>query len=45
METPQVSAFRQFVLDGRWDKVEETLSTLGVSDPVHFIVSVSFFLR
>lgn len=32
METPDVSRFRQCILDGDWDSAEDTLMRLGLSE-------------
>ena len=42
MESPQVSEFRQYVLDGMWDTAEDLLITLGVSEPDNHAVRIIF---
>jgi WD repeat-containing protein 26 len=43
MEAPEVSEFRQYILDASWDKAENALMNLGVTDDeglwVSFLVS------
>lgn len=32
MEAPEVSQFRQYILEASWDKAEEALTRLGVTE-------------
>jgi WD repeat-containing protein 26 len=43
MEAPEVSDFRQYVLDGLWGKAEAALMRLAVSDE-GLLVNLSTFL-
>ena len=39
MEAPQVSQFRQRILDGNWHEAEESLRTLGVPNEAAYVVA------
>ena len=41
METPEVTDFRQYILEARWSKAEDALHRLGVHDREALWVKVS----
>jgi hypothetical protein len=45
MEAPEVSAFRQYILDGSWGKAEAALMRLTARDEEGLWVSASILLR
>lgn len=44
MEAPEVSAFRQYILDGSWGKAEAALMRLAARDEEGLWVSASVLL-
>jgi hypothetical protein len=50
METPEVSDFRQYILEARWSKAENALQRLGVQDreglwDARFLISQQKYLE